>query len=406
MKKPTIQRAWAVLCSIVILSACQKQTSTNELEKPKEEHSEMHATGAVPDDLAKVARVPAIVSSDFLSPKQSDLLGARGKSVRPGTGGDVTPPTVTITSPANGATVSGAVSIQVSASDNVGVTSVSLSISGTVIGTLNSAPYDFSWNTTTFPDGSYTLVANATDAAGNTNSYTSIVSKNVAITTLPPTTLPASYSLLMPPVQNQGGEGACAVFSCTYAARSAELFYKTNASAYSYATNVFSPEFVYNQTKIVDCGSGTGLITVLDFMINNGACTWESMPYSSSNGCSLMPTASQSSEAANYKISSYSKIVSSDVTTIKTMITKKHPVIITINPDQSFWDAKAGFIWKAYAGAPGISHNIVICGYDDAKHAYKVMNSWGTAWGDQGYSYIDYDFFSQNSFYYSYVING
>ena len=33
---------------------------------------------------------------------------------------------------------------------------------------------------------------------------------------------------------------------------------------------------------------------------------------------------------------------------------------------------------------------MVIVGYDDAKSAYRIQNSWGTDWGDQGYSWWDY----------------
>ena len=49
-------------------------------------------------------------------------------------------------------------------------------------------------------------------------------------------------------------------------------------------------------------------------------------------------------EAANYKIASYSKLVNSDVTAIKAMLVNNHPVIITVATDQTFWDAKPGFI--------------------------------------------------------------
>jgi C1A family cysteine protease len=282
---------------------------------------------------------------------------------------------------------------------------VSLSVDGVLISTVSSSPYSFSWNTANVADGNHSVTATAKDAAGNTSASTITVAKNTTITTLPPSALPASVSLIMPPVQNQGGEGICAPFATAYAARSAEQFYRTNASSYSYSTNIFSPEFVYDQIKTSDCGSGTGVTTSLDFLMSTGVCTWQSMPYSSSNGCSLLPTPSQLSEAANFKMASYSKIVTSDITAIKTMVVNKHPVIITIATDQSFWDAQAGFIWKTYSGTPGISHSLVISGYDDTKHAYKVMNSWGTTWGDAGYSWIDYDFLPQASFYYSYVIN-
>jgi C1A family cysteine protease len=86
------------------------------------------------------------------------------------------------------------------------------------------------------------------------------------------------------------------------------------------------------------------------------------------------------------------------------MIAAKHPVIATIIADNSFVNAGPGFVWTTDSGAGSLPHTLVICGYDDAKHAYKVMNSWGTGWGDAGFSWIDYDLFPQKSAYYTYVI--
>jgi C1A family cysteine protease len=143
----------------------------------------------------------------------------------------------------------------------------------------------------------------------------------------------------------------------------------------------------------------------LDFIVANGICTFQSMPYSGTNGCSLLPTTSQLSEALNYKISGYSKVINSDKNAIKAMVSQNHPVIINILADNSFINAKTGFIWKSYSGSGSLPHCLVICGYDDSKNAYKVINSWGTAWGDAGYSWIDYDFFATKSSAYCYVIN-
>ena len=36
---------------------------------------------------------------------------------------------------------------------------------------------------------------------------------------------------------------------------------------------------------------------------------------------------------------------------------------------------------------------MVIVGYDNSKRAFKVANSWGSDWGDNGYGWIDYDHF-------------
>jgi C1A family cysteine protease len=85
------------------------------------------------------------------------------------------------------------------------------------------------------------------------------------------------------------------------------------------------------------------------------------------------------------------------------MIASKHPVIVTLLADNSFINAGPGFIWRTSV-AGSLRHCVVICGYDDAKHAYKVMNSFGTSWGDAGFSWIDYDLFPQKSTYDTYVI--
>ena len=87
-----------------------------------------------------------------------------------GGGGDTTPPTTSITSPVNGATVSGTITVSATASDNVGVTRVELFVDGSLAGTDTSSPYSFSWNTTGVPNGSHSLQTRAYDAAGNVGS--------------------------------------------------------------------------------------------------------------------------------------------------------------------------------------------------------------------------------------------
>ncbi|NHJ84958.1 MAG: hypothetical protein FK734_05820 [Asgard group archaeon] len=87
---------------------------------------------------------------------------------------DTTPPTVSITSPSNGATVSGTTTITASASDNVGVSSVVFYIDGSQVGTDTTASYTYSWDTTAYADGSHTIYARAYDAAGNYGTSTTI----------------------------------------------------------------------------------------------------------------------------------------------------------------------------------------------------------------------------------------
>ena len=81
--------------------------------------------------------------------------------------GDSGPPTANITSPANGATLNGAVNIQVNATDDTGVTIVRFWVDGTYIGYDTSAPYSRMWNTTQFSNGTHVIKARAYDGSGN-----------------------------------------------------------------------------------------------------------------------------------------------------------------------------------------------------------------------------------------------
>src|SRR5271154_646127 len=81
---------------------------------------------------------------------------------------DTTPPTVSITSPASGATVSGTITVNASASDNVAVANVQLQVDGANSGAADtSSPYNFPLNTTTLSNGSHSLTTVATDTSGN-----------------------------------------------------------------------------------------------------------------------------------------------------------------------------------------------------------------------------------------------
>jgi len=88
---------------------------------------------------------------------------------------DTTPPATSVTSPANGATVSGTVTVNATASDNVGVTQMQILIDGTIVASnTNSGSLSFSWSASTVANGSHTIVSKAFDAAGNVGTSSTI----------------------------------------------------------------------------------------------------------------------------------------------------------------------------------------------------------------------------------------
>jgi hypothetical protein len=82
---------------------------------------------------------------------------------------DTVPPVVSLSAPADGATVSGSVTVSATASDNVGVVGVQFKLNGANLGAEDSSsPFSTSWISATVADGAHTITAVARDAAGLT----------------------------------------------------------------------------------------------------------------------------------------------------------------------------------------------------------------------------------------------
>ena len=87
---------------------------------------------------------------------------------------DTVPPTVSIATPAAGATVRGVTTVTVNATDNVGVADTQFLVDGVSVAHDASGPFAFSWDTTSVINGTHTLQASATDAAGNPSTLAAV----------------------------------------------------------------------------------------------------------------------------------------------------------------------------------------------------------------------------------------
>ena len=89
---------------------------------------------------------------------------------------DTTPPTVAVTAPAAGASVSGTVTLTASASDNTAVAGVQFQVDGVNVGpALTTSPYTYAFDTSQFANGTHVITAYSWDTAGN-------IGKSAAIT--------------------------------------------------------------------------------------------------------------------------------------------------------------------------------------------------------------------------------
>ena len=108
--------------------------------------------------------------------------------------GDTTAPSVSITAPIQGATISGNLNVSANASDSVGVVGVQFLVDGIPWGAEDTAaPYSVTWSSTAVADGSHQLSARARDAAGNqaTATAVAVIVSNSSDTTAPSVSITA-----------------------------------------------------------------------------------------------------------------------------------------------------------------------------------------------------------------------
>jgi len=151
---------------------------------------------------------------------------------------DTTPPTVAITSPSDGMTVSGAITVTASATDAGGVTLVQFLVDGVELGRDTAAPYEAAFDTRAVPNGTHTLQARAQDTAGNIGS-SAVVSVTVANGALPPPGTEARFEETHPSVAFTSGwilsssprwSGGTAAFSGAASAQATFTFTGTSVS--------------------------------------------------------------------------------------------------------------------------------------------------------------------------------
>ena len=102
---------------------------------------------------------------------------------------DPVPPMASVTFPADQATVSGTITVEVSAFSTNGIKKVGLYIDDAWIVTDQGAPYDFDVDTTTLSDGSHLIKVRAVDLADNAefSSSITVIVDNSTVDVIPPT---------------------------------------------------------------------------------------------------------------------------------------------------------------------------------------------------------------------------
>ncbi|MGF1527650.1 MAG: SUMF1/EgtB/PvdO family nonheme iron enzyme [Candidatus Competibacterales bacterium] len=218
-----------------------------------------------------------------------------------------------------------------------------------------------------------------------------------------------------PPPGAQGRQFSCVAWGATYAIKT---YYEKIERGWDLLDEqgqliedrVFSPAFNFNLHKSQTggrCGEGVLAREILDLLKNVGAVTLSQMPYDPTDpeGCTMEPSPEVASVAAQEKILGWGRVPVAEnrrlqLSDIKGLLARGDPVLIGMQLYQSFEDffGFEGLLGATYAPDTQREsylgdHAAVVVGYDDERGAFRVMNSWGQDWGEDGFFWFPYQAF-------------
>lgn len=221
-----------------------------------------------------------------------------------------------------------------------------------------------------------------------------------------PSSVDLSEEPYFPQVRSQGGQGSCAAWAITYYAYGyleARDNGWTDASTGN-ESHLMSPAWTYN---MVNGGydSGSSMYSNARIIIEWGVSTWEKMPYKSTDAASWGGPEAWREAPLHRGLDVYTITFNGDSTVnqVKELVTSGIPVTFAIDASQY----TSGFADKNYVissveyDSSTVNHAQTIVGYDDTisddgeTGAFKVVNSWGSSWGDGGFYWLTYDAFKE-----------
>jgi len=220
--------------------------------------------------------------------------------------------------------------------------------------------------------------------------------------------LPGSIDLspYFPPIGDQGSYGTCVAWATGYNHKSFLEAWDDNHRTTFNSSQMFSPKYLFwsipSSQKGADC-NGTGFEPAYDVMISSGVSNLATTPYTNLGDCSSSPSSSENTNAADYKIESYRQ-VNVEIETLKQYLAQGRALSFGAKLGENFmaWNSSDVLYddTDTYHGQHAY-HAMTLCGYDDSKGnngAFKVVNTWGSGWGNGGYIWVDYNFFVSGDF--------
>lgn len=165
--------------------------------------------------------------------------------------------------------------------------------------------------------------------------------------------------------------------------------------------NTYSPAFTYyyiREAKDETCEAGVDLYSALDFLKSNGGEKYIDFLEFCPRG---IPPAIKINNSID-PISDFAKLFDINqsnkykINAVKKSLSENYPVVIGMYCPPSFYNAKNFWHPSEIPGPEYPGHALCIIGYDDDKYggAFEVINSWGSAWGNDGFLWIRYEDFA------------
>ena len=214
-------------------------------------------------------------------------------------------------------------------------------------------------------------------------------------------------SPFMPPVGSQGYQGSCVAWAVGYYQKTFQewLEHKWDVTNDSHK---FSPAFIYNQIN-GGADNGAYFSDAFKCLIDLGCANLVDCPYKWWD-CTTWPSESAYLHAIPYRNEEAYYFYCGDnagINSIKQLLAESVIVVIGIEVFDNFdyinnYDTM--YCVTDLTGSSRGGHAVTIVGYDDNKvthdtalgpgygiGAFRLVNSWGTGWGNQGYFWMSYE---------------
>ncbi|MBR0778690.1 C1 family peptidase [Bradyrhizobium diazoefficiens] len=194
----------------------------------------------------------------------------------------------------------------------------------------------------------------------------------------------------LPSVRAQSRTSTCVSWSATYVAASFALRKRGLDPDLR-----LSPAFTYNAVSGDRwCGRGTSISATLDYLRDVGALPLEQFAFDAGS-CARKPTAAEIDLARQFRIRAWSAFDASSVDKVKEQLARGVPVIFATHTTPKLNQLRGDDVLQD-DDIPGEGHSMAVVGYDNAKRAFLVQNSYGTGWGNKGYGWFGYDYWKRN----------